>query len=61
MDGRSGSLQLEARTARLIAAHCRSLDPDAAPARRRLERALGPELARKLVCALASHPGKRAA
>jgi hypothetical protein len=37
----------------LIAAHCRSLDPDAPTARERLADALGPELASKLVFALA--------
>ena len=36
----------------LIAAHCTSLDPGWAPARKRLDDALGPELARKLVFAL---------
>jgi len=36
----------------LIAAHCTSLDPAWAPARQRLDDALGPELARKLVFAL---------
>ena len=37
----------------LLARHCASLDPDAPTARERLEDALGPELARKLVFALA--------
>jgi len=37
----------------LLAAHCSSLDPAAASARERLDEALGPELARKLVFALA--------
>jgi hypothetical protein len=36
----------------LIAAHCTSLDPSSEPARKRLDEALGPELARKLVFAL---------
>jgi hypothetical protein len=36
----------------LLAAHCTSLDPDAPTARDRLEEALGPDLARKLVFAL---------
>ena len=36
----------------LLAAHCRSLDPDAPSARERLEALLGAELARKLVRAL---------
>ena len=33
----------------LLAAHCAALDPDAPTARERLDDALGPELARKLV------------
>jgi hypothetical protein len=36
----------------LLVAHCASLDPAAPTARRRLDVALGPELARKLVFAL---------
>jgi hypothetical protein len=46
----------------LLVAHCASLDPDAPTARERLEEALGPELARKLVSALAagSAEGERA-
>ena len=36
----------------LIAAHCTSLDTSSEPARKRLDEALGPELARKLVFAL---------
>ena len=36
-----------------IAAHCRSLDPEEPTARARLDAALGPELAAKLVFALA--------
>jgi hypothetical protein len=38
----------------LLVAHCASLDPGAPTARERLEEKLGPELARKLVFALAS-------
>jgi len=38
----------------LLAAHCAALDPDAPTARERLDDALGPELARKLVHALSS-------
>lgn len=38
----------------LLAAHCASLDPDTATARERLDEALGPELARKLVFALSA-------
>ena len=38
----------------LLLAHCASLDPDAPTARERLEEALGRELARKLVSALAA-------
>jgi hypothetical protein len=41
------------RGLRLLSAHCRSLDPAAPNARERLERALGPELARVLLSALA--------
>jgi hypothetical protein len=37
----------------LLLAHCASLDPATATARERLDEALGPELARKLVFALA--------
>jgi hypothetical protein len=36
----------------LIATHCTSLDPTSETARERLDDALGPELARKLVFAL---------
>ena len=44
----------------LLAAHCRSLDPDAPSARERLTEALGVELAAKLVFALSSgSPGER--
>jgi hypothetical protein len=38
----------------LLIAHCTSLDPAAPTARERLEEKLGPELARKLVFALAA-------
>jgi hypothetical protein len=38
----------------LLLAHCSSLDPAALPARERLELALGPELAGKLLYALCS-------
>jgi hypothetical protein len=38
----------------LLLAHCASFDPDAETARDRLEHALGAELARKLVTALAA-------
>lgn len=37
----------------LLSAHCGSLDPTVLTARERLERALGPELARVLLFALA--------
>jgi hypothetical protein len=50
------------RGGRLLAAHLQSLDPEAVPARERLELQLGRELARKLVFALAQHhPARRAA
>ncbi|HVP74379.1 MAG TPA: hypothetical protein VMS63_00035 [Gaiellaceae bacterium] len=39
----------------LLAAHCANLDPATPNARERLDVALGPELARKLVFALSSH------
>ena len=39
----------------LLAAHCANLDPDTPTARERLDVALGPELARKLVFALSAH------
>jgi len=39
----------------LLAAHCRNLDPATPNARQRLDAALGPELARKLVFALSAH------
>jgi hypothetical protein len=38
----------------LLVAHCASLDPDAPTAQERLEDALGPDLARKLVFALSA-------
>jgi hypothetical protein len=38
----------------LLALHCASLDPETPTARERLDTALGPELARKLVFALSS-------
>jgi hypothetical protein len=38
----------------LLVAHCASLDPAAPTARERLDEKLGPELARKLVFALAA-------
>ena len=50
----------------LLLAHLASLDPATPPARQRLDDALGPELARKLVWALSSgapqrdEPGLRA-
>jgi hypothetical protein len=40
----------------LLLAHCASLDPAAPTARERLEDALGPELAQRLVRALCSTP-----
>ena len=43
----------------LLLAHLASLDPAAPPARQRLEEALGPELARKLVSALCSGAPRR--
>lgn len=50
------------RGARLLVAHLESLDPEAPPARERLEEQLGNELARKLVFALANRrPVRRAA
>ena len=50
------------RGARLLTAHLESLDPEATPARERLEEQLGNELARKLVFALANgRPARRAA
>jgi ParB-like chromosome segregation protein Spo0J len=50
------------RGARLLVAHLDSLDPEATPARERLNEQLGNELARKLVFALATRrPSRRAA
>ena len=49
------------RGARLLALHLESLDPKAVPARDRLDLALGDELARKLLFALAPHSTRRAA
>ncbi len=50
------------RGARLLAAHLESLDPQAVPARERLEVKLGDDLARMLVFALAApRTGRRAA
>ena len=50
------------RGSRLLAAHLESFDPRAVQARERLEEALGNELARKLVFALAARqPVRRAA
>jgi hypothetical protein len=50
------------RGVQLLTAHLESLDPEAVPARERLEVQLGSALARKLVFALAAHPpGRRAA
>jgi hypothetical protein len=50
------------RGVQLLVTHLESLDPEAVPARERLEAELGNELARKLVFALAAQPsGRRAA
>ena len=50
------------RGTRLLVAHLESLDPQAVPARKRLEVRLGHALAHKLVFALAPHAsGRRAA
>jgi hypothetical protein len=49
------------RGVRLLAQHLVSLDPEAAPARERLEEEIGPELARKLVFALAQRRPAKAA
>jgi hypothetical protein len=43
-----------ARGVTLLAAHCASFDPDWPTARKRLDDALGPDLARKLVFALST-------
>jgi hypothetical protein len=48
------SVERNERGIELLVAHCASLDPDAPTARDRLEEALGPELARRLVAALAA-------
>jgi hypothetical protein len=59
------NVAMQERTQRregLLAAHLESLNPDAVPARERLEAELGSELTRKLVFALASpRPDRRAA
>jgi hypothetical protein len=44
----------------LLVAHCASLDPDSPNARERLDEALGPDLAHKLVFALSSGTRSRA-
>ncbi|HLX31501.1 MAG TPA: hypothetical protein VKR79_01905 [Gaiellaceae bacterium] len=49
--------QQRERGLRLLAAHLRSLDPSAPTPQERLEEALGPQLAHKLLFALA--PGQR--
>jgi hypothetical protein len=50
------------RGVRLLVAHLESLDPEAVPARERLEVEIGSELIRKLLFALApSRTGRRAA
>ncbi|HLY86867.1 MAG TPA: hypothetical protein VKO84_10255 [Gaiellaceae bacterium] len=49
------------RGVRLLQQHLESLDPEAAPARARLEEQLGPELTRKLVFALAPRRPAKAA
>ena len=49
------------RGVRLLARHLESFDPEAVSARERLEEELGPELARKLVFALAPRRPARAA
>ena len=49
------------RWARLLAQHLESLDPEAVPARERLEAELGSELTRKLIFALAPRRSARAA
>jgi hypothetical protein len=60
MDVQTGTGIVDAHA--LIAAHCRSLDPDTPSARERLDDALGAELATKLVFALAGeHPRERRA
>ena len=49
------------RGAWLLAAHLESLDPEAVPARERLELEVGTQLAHKLVFALAPHSTSRRA
>jgi hypothetical protein len=50
------------RGVQLLVTHLESLDPEAVPARERLEAEIGNELARMLVFALAAQPpGRRAA
>jgi len=49
------------RGSRLLIAHLRSLDPATPTARDRLETALGPQLARKLLFALAPGQERRRA
>jgi hypothetical protein len=49
------------RGARLLAQHLESLNPEAVPARERLEEQLGSEFARKLVFALAPRRPAKAA
>jgi hypothetical protein len=49
------------RGVRLLARHMESLDTETASARERLEEELGPELARKLVFALAQRRPAKAA
>jgi hypothetical protein len=49
------------RGVRLLERHLESLDPETIPARERLEEELGPELARKLVFALAPRRPAKAA
>ena len=48
-----------ARGLALLTAHCTSLDPCAASARQRLDAAIGPELAHKLVFALCGSQAAR--
>ena len=53
--------QATRRGERLLVAHLESLDPQAVPARERLEARLGHKLAHKLVFALAPHGSDRRA
>jgi hypothetical protein len=55
------SKPLTHRGARLLTAHLASFDPEALPARERLELQLGHELTRKLVFALEPHRPSRCA